>query len=85
MERTFKIISENGLHARPAANFVRVASTIPVEVTISCNGKKSDAKSIMGVMGLHIVKDSEIVLTVDSQDDSFMTKLESHLLENNII
>lgn len=85
MEKTFKVKSENGLHARPAANFVRVAATIPVDVKITCNGKTSDAKSIMGVMGLRIVKDSDIELFVDSNDETYMTKLESHLVENNII
>jgi len=85
MEKTFKVISDNGLHARPAANFVRVASTIPVSVTLTCNGKSNDAKSIMGVMSLQIVKGSEITINVESEDVSLMSKLEAHLVENNII
>ena len=85
MEKTFKVTSENGLHARPAANFVRVAATIPVDVTITFDGKSTDAKSIMGVMGLHIVKGSDILLEIDSTDETYMSKLETHLKENNII
>ncbi len=85
MEKTFKVISDNGLHARPAANFVRVASTIPVPVTLTCKGKSNDAKSIMGVMSLQIVKGSEITINVESEDLSLMSKLEAHLVENNII
>jgi len=40
--------NRDGLHARPAAEFVKLASTFPVKVTV--NGK--DAKSLLGIMSL---------------------------------
>ena len=43
-----------GLHARPAADFVKLASTFPVKVTV--NGK--DAKSLLGVMSLGLTAGS---------------------------
>jgi PTS hybrid protein len=46
--RTVTLINRDGLHARPAAEFVRLASTFAVPVNV--NGK--DAKSLLGIMSL---------------------------------
>lgn len=46
--RTVTLINRDGLHARPAAEFVRLASTF--EVPVNVNGK--DAKSLLGIMSL---------------------------------
>jgi PTS hybrid protein len=43
-----------GLHARPAAEFVKLANTFPVKVTV--NGK--DAKSLLGIMSLGLTAGS---------------------------
>jgi PTS hybrid protein len=49
--RTVTLINVSGLHARPAAEFVRLANTFPTKVTV--NGK--DAKSLLSIMGLALV------------------------------
>jgi PTS hybrid protein len=49
--RTVTLINVSGLHARPAAEFVRLANTFPAKVTV--NGK--DAKSLLSIMGLALV------------------------------
>ncbi|SFN58290.1 dihydroxyacetone kinase phosphoryl donor subunit DhaM [Mycetocola miduiensis] len=56
--RVVTIINRDGLHARPAADFVKLASTFPVRVTV--NGK--DAKSLLAIMALGLVRgrDAEI-------------------------
>ncbi len=46
--REVLVRNPQGLHARPAAEFVKLANTFPVKVTV--NGK--DAKSLLGVMSL---------------------------------
>lgn len=40
------------LHARPATNFVREASVFSSNIFVECNEKKSDAKSILGILAL---------------------------------
>ncbi|MFF2052125.1 dihydroxyacetone kinase phosphoryl donor subunit DhaM [Leifsonia sp. NPDC058194] len=50
-EREVLVRNPQGLHARPAADFVKLASTFPVKVTV--NGK--DAKSLLGVMSLGLI------------------------------
>lgn len=53
-EREVLVRNPQGLHARPAADFVKLASTFPVKVTV--NGK--DAKSLLGVMSLGLIAGS---------------------------
>jgi PTS hybrid protein len=54
--RTVTLINKDGLHARPAAEFVKLASTFPAKVTV--NGK--DAKSLLGIMSLGLTKGSDV-------------------------
>lgn len=53
-EREVVVRNPQGLHARPAADFVKLASTFPVKVLV--NGK--DAKSLLGVMSLGLTAGS---------------------------
>ena len=50
--RDVQIVNPLGLHARPAAQLVKLASQYQSEVTISRDGMPINAKSIMGVMML---------------------------------
>lgn len=50
--RSVTLRNKAGLHARPAAEFVKLASTLPVPVTV--NGK--DAKSLLGIMSLGLTR-----------------------------
>ena len=52
VERSVTIVNRLGLHARPAAEFVKVASRYKANVTITKDGLEVNGKSIMGVMTL---------------------------------
>jgi len=54
--RTVTLINADGLHARPAAEFVRLAGTFAARVTV--NGK--DAKSLLGIMSLGLLKGAKV-------------------------
>ena len=67
-ERTAKVASKVGLHARPAAIFVKAASEQPASVTIVKTGSGADpvdASSILGIMTLGAEFGDEVVLTSD--------------------
>lgn len=51
-ESEFEIVNVLGLHARAAAQLVKVANRFKSEVTIGCEGQEANAKSIMGVLML---------------------------------
>lgn len=84
MKKSFLITNEHGLHARPAANFVRVTSSIPAHITIECDNAKTDAKSLMGLIAMRIVKNQIITIEMDKEEPSLMDRIENHLVENKI-
>lgn len=59
--RTVVVRNKDGLHARPAAEFVKLATTLPAKVTV--NGK--DAKSLLGIMALGLVKGATVELATE--------------------
>lgn len=51
-ERAVQVINANGIHARPAAEIVKVAGKYRADITIARDDLEVNAKSIMGVMML---------------------------------
>ncbi len=63
--------TEVGLHARPAADFVRLASLSGHQVNISNRvGKKAVGTSILGVLSLGAKYGEELVIEVDGPDEA---------------
>ena len=70
------IINKLGLHARASAKLTQLASQYPCEVWLSRNGKRINAKSIMGVMMLAAAKGSTIAIeTSGEREDEAMSAL----------
>jgi phosphocarrier protein len=67
---TVKIINNAGLHTRPAANIVKIASKYKSEFFISKDGFRINGKSIIGVMTLAAENGSELHLTFDGPDEA---------------
>lgn len=61
---TVTLRNKDGLHARPAAEFVKLASTFAAKVVV--NGK--DAKSLLGIMALGLVKGADVELRAEGPD-----------------
>jgi phosphocarrier protein len=57
-----------GLHARPAAIFVRTAKKYLSDILVEKSGKKADAKKILGVLGLGAEKGDKITVYIDGPD-----------------
>lgn len=67
--RTVSVASSSGLHARPAALFVKAAGAAAVKVRISANGKKPvNAASMLGVLALGA--EHGTVVTLETDDDT---------------
>jgi phosphotransferase system HPr (HPr) family protein len=66
------ILNDVGLHARPAAEFVKLAANYQSSITIrnvNSNSAAVDAKSILSVLTLGVEKGHQIELTCDGQDE----------------
>ncbi len=60
LQQDAQIINKLGLHARASAKLTQLASQFPCEVWLSRNGRRVNAKSIMGVMMLAAAKGTTI-------------------------
>ncbi|MFG0216279.1 HPr family phosphocarrier protein [Brevibacillus porteri] len=67
-ERQVIVGLAQGLHARPATLFVKVAASFSCEIGLNKDEKKVNAKSIIGVMSLAVSKGQSVVLTADGAD-----------------
>ena len=63
-----EIVNKLGLHARASAKLTQLAGTFESEIWISRNGRRVNAKSIMGVMMLAAGKGSSVTLETDGED-----------------
>src|SRR5262250_1326589 len=76
IERDVPVINRLGLHARPAAMFVRVASRYRAEVWVSKEGEEVNGKSIMGLMMLAAGQGSKLRIRCEGPDaDKAMEEL----------
>lgn len=66
---TITISNRLGLHARASAKLTKLAGSFPCEVHLSRNGRRINAKSIMGVMMLAAGLGSEVELETDGPQE----------------
>ncbi len=69
LQQEAQIINKLGLHARASAKLTQLASRYPCEVWLSRNGRKVNAKSIMGVMMLAAAKGSSISIETSGEQE----------------
>ena len=83
LEKEIAIINRLGLHARPAAMFVRIASRYRAEVWVSKEGEEVNGKSIMGLMMLAAGQGSKLRLRCEGPDaDKALEDLEELIKSN---
>lgn len=69
VDRTVKVELETGLQARPAALFVQEANRYAAHLFLEKEGKRVNAKSIMGLMSLAITSGEDITIIADGHDE----------------
>ncbi len=67
-EQTTTIQNRLGLHARPAAEFVKLAAKFQSEISVGKDGMWVNGKSIMGVMTLAAEFGSEVTVRAEGDD-----------------
>ena len=68
-QQNVKVNLKTGLQARPAALFVQEATHFQSDVFIEKDGKKVNAKSIMGLMSLALGSGASFTLITDGNDE----------------
>ena len=69
-EATTTIENKTGIHARPASVFVQKASSFKSKVQLKAKGKTVDAKSILMIMSMGLVKGTEVTICADGPDEA---------------
>jgi phosphocarrier protein HPr len=67
-ERTVPVLNRLGLHARPAAEFVKLANKFRADITVRKDDLEVNGKSIMGVMMLAAECGSEVTIRAAGED-----------------
>ena len=68
LTKELTIINKSGIHARPAAMFVKVANRFGCDIFVEKDGEKINGKSIMGLMMLAAGPGCKIVVYCDGED-----------------
>ena len=82
IERQATIVNQEGLHARPAARIVRLASTFAAEIELAKDGLEVNGKSIMGVMMLAAECGSSITVRAKGSDAEQAVQALADLIES---
>lgn len=68
ISREFRILNQYGIHARPAALFVKIASRYDADVYVEKSGNRVSGKSIMGLMTLEASHGSRLMVSAEGPD-----------------
>ena len=82
IKTTIKVSNKLGLHARASAKLTKLASSFASDIALTRNGRRVNAKSIMGVMMLAAGIGSEVDLEVDGVDEDTAVKALTELFND---
>lgn len=72
-----------GLHARPATFFIQRANEFKASIWVEKDERRVNAKSLLGVLSLGIVKGTNISIIADGSDEEDAVKTLVELIESN--
>ncbi|MBX3721713.1 MAG: HPr family phosphocarrier protein [Turneriella sp.] len=85
VSRSATIRNESGVHARPAAVFVKQANKFPCEIFVEKDGQRINGKSIMGLMMLALTRDTRIMVIAEGEREEEAVAALCTLVENSFI
>ena len=74
--------NEVGLHARPATYFIQKANEFKSGIWVEKEERRVNAKSLLGVLSLGIMKDTTVTLIADGGDEKEAVDALADLIEN---
>ena len=82
-QKTVTVKNATGLHARPATYFIQKANEFKSGIWVEKEERRVNAKSLLGVLSLGIVKGTTITLIADGADEKEAVAALVELIENN--
>ncbi|MCL2748351.1 MAG: HPr family phosphocarrier protein [Oscillospiraceae bacterium] len=81
--RAVIVNNQVGLHARPATFFIQKANEFKSSVWVEKEARRVNAKSLLGVLSLGIIKGTEINISADGPDESEAVSALADLISSN--
>ena len=81
-QKTITIENKTGIHARPASIFVQTATKFKSKIQLQAKGKTIDAKSILMIMSMGLVKGTEDTIIADGPDEAEAVKALKDLIDS---
>ena len=81
-QKTITIENKTGIHARPASIFVQTATKFKSKIQLQAKGKTIDAKSILMIMSMGLVKCTEVTIIADGPDEAEAVKALKDLIDS---
>ena len=82
--RDVTITNNVGLHARPATFFIKTANSYKSTVWVEKGDRRVNAKSLLGVLSLAVIKGTTITLIADGPDEEQAIEGLCDLIENGL-
>ena len=83
-EFKYVVTDNEGIHARPAGELVKLVKGFESTISIEKEGKKADCKKIFGLMGLGVKKGHEVTFTFDGADEEAAYEAVSKFMQENL-
>ncbi len=80
--KTFELKNKLGMHARPAAAFVKIAQKFKSEIFLEHNGQTVNGKSILGLLTMACPYKGKLTVRVEGPDAAEAMKTLGELIEN---
>lgn len=84
VSRNVTIVNSIGLHARPATFFIQKANSYKSSIYVEKDDRRVNAKSLLGVLSLGVVKDMTITLIADGSDETDALDGLEELIKNGL-
>lgn len=85
ISKEVKIVNNVGLHARPATFFIQKANSYKSSIWVEREDRRVNAKSLLGVLSLGIVKDMTVTLIADGADEEDAVNGLKALIESSLL
>lgn len=79
--RTVEVVNRAGMHARPAAELVKLAGRFDAEIRLEKDGMEVNGKSIMGVLMLAAERGSRLTISAKGADADMAVSALSEMVE----
>ncbi len=83
--KSVEVTNPVGLHARPATFFIQKANEFKSTIWVEKEGRRVNAKSLLGVLSLGISQNTTINIIADGADEEFAVNSLVDLVESNFV